>query len=524
MLYKSVISIIISVNLLRQDRNNWLQDMGIKGCWTCRERKIRCDLHKPTCLNCSKALQTCKGYGMQLSWPREGDKRRAVVVHHSAASIAKLPKQYRQRGMLFLNTSSWDVALSDALQANRNLVIGHHLRTLRVSNLPLTSPSLVSEDNRTLLDYFNATKARILSPIIDEALAHYIMRTAVVHSGPSANLVMQGIFALSSLLLLGSSRSQGHKSRLISMLQANLAKSDRESVLHNLIATMLLYQCEVCDAASSGELWRLYLCGAKKIIFAASQSRTLYRHDSAILMDWIYYHEVMSEFSLRHWAERSTIDTFCKGPLAMRPDNITVDDLLASSRITCPMDALDLVRNVCRRPSSDPNDDMPYNNTDMEQIHQLRRSIYGIIGEYGTFHDNCASILNRQDMMTLLYRYAALIYLNRSVANISTSSFSHRRLVREGILLLQNLGFCESAWPLFIIACEANDDAQRLQILATLANTRRELGQRSSHILLMQHLIEAVWNQNDLNIESDVSYCETVNAVISTAPSLPLFA
>ncbi|PTB66636.1 hypothetical protein BBK36DRAFT_1117930 [Trichoderma citrinoviride] len=335
---------------------------------------------------------------------------------------------------------------------------------------------------------------------------------------------MQGIFALSSLLLLGPSKSQGHKSRLISMLQVNLTKSDRDNVLQNLIATMLLYQCEVCDTASPGVLWRLYLCGAKKIIFAASQSRSLYQHDCAILMDWIYYHEVISEFTLRHWAERSTIDSFCRGPQAIRPNNTTVDGFLASNRITCPMDALDLVRTVCKRPSSDPNDDMPYNNTDMERIQQLRQSIYGIIGEYGTFHDNCGSLLNRQDMMTSLYRYAALIYLNRSVANISTSSFPHRRLVREGILLLQTLGFCESAWPLFIIACEANEDEQRLQILATLAETRRELGQRSSHIPLIQHMIEAVWNQNDLNIESDVSYCRIINAVISTASTLPLLA
>ncbi|KAL7805013.1 fungal-specific transcription factor domain-containing protein [Trichoderma aethiopicum] len=495
--------------------------MGIKGCWTCRERKIRCDLRKPTCVNCSKSLHACKGYGMQLSWPREGDKRRAIV-NDSTATVTKLPKQYRRRGTTFLNASSWDVALSEALQDNRNL--GQRLSPLSVSHLPFlpSSPSL--GDNAILLDYFNATKTQILSPIIDEALAHYVMRTAMVTSGPTVNLVMQGIFTLSALLLLGPSKCQEHKSRLISMLQTNLAKSDRDSVLQNLIATMLLYQCEVCDTASNGVLWRLYLCGAKKIISAASHSRILYRHDCAILMDWIYYHEVMSEFSLRHWAERSTINSFCKGPQAIRPSNITIDDSLASNGITCPMDALDLVRNVCKRPSPDRNDDMPYNNAEMEQIQQLRQSIYEVIGEYGTFHDNCGSLLNRQDMMTALYRYAALVYLNRSVANVSTSSFSHRRLVREGILLLQNLGFCESAWPLFIIACEANEDEQRLQILTTLADTRRELGKRSSQMPLIQQMIEAVWHQNDLNVESDVSYCRIVDAVISTAPSLPLFA
>lgn len=188
------------------------------------------------------------------------------------------------------------------------------------------------------------------------------------------------------------------------------------------------------------------------------------------------------------------------------------------------MDVLDLVRNVCKRQSTVTNDDMPYDNTDMERIQQLRQNIYEIIGEYGTFHQDSELLLSRQDMMTSLYRYAALIYLNRAVSNISTSSFSHRRLVREGILLLKNLGFCEGAWPLFIIACEANEDEQRLQILAILSDTSREFGQRSNHVPIIQHMIEAVWNQNDLNVENDVSYGRILGAVVSTAPSLPLFA
>lgn len=160
----------------------------------------------------------------------------------------------------------------------------------------------------------------------------------------------------------------------------------------------------------------------------------------------------------------------------------------------------------------------------MERIQQFRQNIYGIIGEYGTFYEHLESLLNRQDMLSCLYQYAALIYLNRTVSNVSTSSFSHRRLVREGILLLKNLGFCESAWPLFIIACEANEDSQRLQILSILADTNQEIGHRSNHIPLMQQMIEAIWNQNDLAIENYVGYSKILDAVVSTAPSLPLFA
>jgi len=37
-------------------------------------------------------------------------------------------------------------------------------------------------------------------------------------------------------------------------------------------------------------------------------------------------------------------------------------------------------------------------------------------------------------------------------------------------------------------------------------------------------MVEAIWNQNDLKFDNDVDYVRTLYAVISTAPSLPLFA
>lgn len=38
------------------------------GCFTCRSRKIRCDLQKPECLNCSKKGLKCAGYDIKLRW------------------------------------------------------------------------------------------------------------------------------------------------------------------------------------------------------------------------------------------------------------------------------------------------------------------------------------------------------------------------------------------------------------------------------------------------------------------------
>lgn len=38
------------------------------GCFTCRSRKIRCDLTRPHCLNCRRAHHLCSGYDINLKW------------------------------------------------------------------------------------------------------------------------------------------------------------------------------------------------------------------------------------------------------------------------------------------------------------------------------------------------------------------------------------------------------------------------------------------------------------------------
>ncbi|CDK25274.1 unnamed protein product [Kuraishia capsulata CBS 1993] len=44
------------------------------GCWTCKERRKKCDETKPICLNCSKGNRQCKGYGVRLSFDIDDSK------------------------------------------------------------------------------------------------------------------------------------------------------------------------------------------------------------------------------------------------------------------------------------------------------------------------------------------------------------------------------------------------------------------------------------------------------------------
>lgn len=38
------------------------------GCWTCRSRKVKCDLRRPGCIRCAKSGLECGGYDIKLRW------------------------------------------------------------------------------------------------------------------------------------------------------------------------------------------------------------------------------------------------------------------------------------------------------------------------------------------------------------------------------------------------------------------------------------------------------------------------
>ncbi|RTE83047.1 hypothetical protein BHE90_002429 [Fusarium euwallaceae] len=42
--------------------------MTFTGCWTCKKRKVRCDLRPTACRNCEKRGIACGGYGIRLQW------------------------------------------------------------------------------------------------------------------------------------------------------------------------------------------------------------------------------------------------------------------------------------------------------------------------------------------------------------------------------------------------------------------------------------------------------------------------
>ncbi|KAF2145872.1 uncharacterized protein K452DRAFT_102460 [Aplosporella prunicola CBS 121167] len=61
------------------------------GCWTCRDRGVKCGLEKPRCLRCKNAKRTCGGYGIRLIWVDEpGAKAAAGTQRRLLSEVARL--------------------------------------------------------------------------------------------------------------------------------------------------------------------------------------------------------------------------------------------------------------------------------------------------------------------------------------------------------------------------------------------------------------------------------------------------
>lgn len=80
------------------------------GCWTCRNRKIKCDLRRPTCQRCEKAKLECEGYSIKLRWARtgkEGEDGEEEIFRRRNVDFVEYPPE-----MTFETYREMDITLS----------------------------------------------------------------------------------------------------------------------------------------------------------------------------------------------------------------------------------------------------------------------------------------------------------------------------------------------------------------------------------------------------------------------------
>lgn len=77
---------------------------------------------------------------MQLSWPREGDRKRALI----SGDTRRAGDTSRPNVKRFLNSSPWDILLSEELENGRNLGEDHLRHTVKLHDANVNYLQLVS--------------------------------------------------------------------------------------------------------------------------------------------------------------------------------------------------------------------------------------------------------------------------------------------------------------------------------------------------------------------------------------------
>lgn len=270
-----------------------------------------------------------------------------------------------------------------------------------------------------------------------------------------------------------------------------------------------------------------YITGAKDVIANAPAGSFSEENGSSCLVDWVYYHQVLARFGLRHWRPRllgvrgRTRDEreFCLDPDEVDKTTGTYPMFLERNR------PLWLLSDICKvvLPASDPRTQTKgYRDNIAALEQQVQRC-----GDLRTPLSHRHSKLwpdNHGAATAELHRIAMLIYLARSSNAPSRSPGELTHLVDRGMAILTDLAYCDLPFPILMIGLEARDDEERLAVLELIGRT--QLRPFSEHRLgCVRNFLRGIWSQADLHADEGVQfdYMETLTAVISTCDVMPPF-
>lgn len=72
------------------------------GCWTCRSRKVKCDLQRPSCSRCEKSGLPCGGYDIKLRWSNLVKFDNYGVQINANSKLKNVESHYQRRNIDFV--------------------------------------------------------------------------------------------------------------------------------------------------------------------------------------------------------------------------------------------------------------------------------------------------------------------------------------------------------------------------------------------------------------------------------------
>ncbi|KAF7552726.1 hypothetical protein G7Z17_g4114 [Cylindrodendrum hubeiense] len=507
------------------------QAFGLDHAYQPLDRKVLCDRTLPTCHRCAASGRDCSGYELRLSWPKAGDKRRALIGPDTPGTNSL----GNPADLLFINASFWDVEMHrDKLlsksqyqraiaQRSSQATRLHHMRELAqpVLDTPVSwMPLNLSDLDKGLLQYFVSVASFSLPSFGLDAsmIRHAIIRMALSGNTPATTAVLKSALALASLYRDGPrNRAALLKVSALRALSASAnTKFGSAECIQHVAAGMLLCSFEVQQASETSSHWLWYICGSKDIIKTAKLEDSAHNSDFTALIGWVHYYDVLVRFSLRYWQILHDIDNIQSDDPNFQNFSPTVcSRSRAANLVGTSHTILDLLSEICDAILA-PSDPEYYSDEYRQYLDVLEWRLRNIqIEDPGTTSDTSEADTAKA---TKLYQLAALTYVTRSSEKSADQSEKVREWIKEAFDILSHLNVCKAPFPLFVFGCEAGNDELRAIILKVISKT-----ENVAHIQSLERvksMLEFIWVQNDL-VDVHMDYTDQLGRIFGSSDILP---
>jgi hypothetical protein len=356
-----------------------------------------------------------------------------------------------------------------------------------------------------------------------------LVEVALSNRTQSSRAVLQAVLALSAFHH-GEHATQVDKfqRRALRGLYTHVAPNLCEGVEH-IAANLLLCVLAMQQTSDRNSAWVGYINGIKNVIDGVKGGRPCPGSDVSIILDWVYYFEVMARFSFRHW--RTENIKAVAEELGFKSDGSSVCQLQylltqASFLRGLPNIAVhahpvvQLLAEVSGTImySSDPR---YFSAEYQEHLNILRSSLENVSSDTVATDGVSTGVVGNTDHILEVTRLAGLIYLERVSRNFSGQSAKIESWTKAALSMIQTLESCLCPFALFVVSCEVNADEDRLIILDLYA--KMESRSHLPSLLEVKALIQTAWIQQDLEVDGELQYIHKLNLVMSSREVIPSF-
>ncbi|KAJ8111931.1 hypothetical protein ONZ43_g5506 [Nemania bipapillata] len=449
---------------------------------------------------------------IQLCWPSANDQSRAKVGNPSPSLQGWRATDVRGDGskaaVHIVNVSQEDLerhyALSNAAR--------HDLPRPSIRTLIKWNPFQMDVADHELFEHFHRTASRSLAIFgrDTEELAYALVRLALLDDSISSRAVWLSLLAFSATHRHHVyAQSVEYKISAIEALAAVPTNeiTTKEAIQH-IAAGMLLCSLEIHHTSCTSGQWIHYIIGVKDVIQANNLTECAdITPDLALLLEWVYYHDVLLRFTTRYW------------PLSKA--NIISDAPSFQVKLSHPtppaITAVRLLSDLCDAVSAYPISADP---AEMTSEHISFLKILDWKTRNISVEDITQGDTDNARMNAELYKLAILVYLNRASNDALGQAAVTQRYVDQGFAQLARMESCQHQFPLFVLGLDARTDEQRVAILELISRTSQTDASRSLEQIRV--LMQASWAQEDL-ANGNISYLTSLSYVFGCCRNVPSF-